>query len=719
MLKYSKWLCMDGDYKTACPVFRKKFRTKKRLVHAILRITSVGCYEAYINNKRVGNFVFAPGWTSYEHRLQVQEYDVTSLIEQNNTMDIYVGGGWHLGRISNNGRHFYSAKKPAIILELVMTFEDGTFRRIVSDERFSCALSGILFSCIYDGEYFDAREHELKWQRVQIMDYTKDNLIPQEGEEIHEFERIKPISCNILLNGYQVIDFGQNITGYVEFECDAPEGTVIELVHGEILADNGDVYTGNLRGAKQEVKYIAGGKKMKYRPHFTFQGFRYIRVKNIVLDTQSVRAVVVHSDIRRTGYFECSNDMVNRLFQNTIWSQRGNYMDVPMDCPQRDERFGWTGDSQFFATTAAYNYDVHRFFSKWLGDFLCDQYKDGGIPEVIPNVLDGRGANAAGFADTAVVVPWITYLFYNDRELLDRHFESMRRWVLHIKARGDNPDEWNTGFQYGDWLAIDAEKGAYWGATSKSLIVTAFFAYSVSIVVKAGRILGYNVSEYEELHKNVVDIFKQEFVKNGRLTSETQTAYVLVIMFELVEDINTFGDILDELIENNGGRMTTGFVGTPYLLHALTKTGHVDRAYSLLLREEFPSWLYPITKGATTIWEHLDGIDEDGKLWSDAMNSFNHYTYGSVCEWLYNTVAGIRIDEAAPGFENVILCPIADRRLEWAEARVETAYGTIESKWKFIDGKIEYEFVVPNRATLILNGETTELKKGKYKFVCN
>lgn len=716
MLENSKWICMDGKFVTACPVFRKDITAKKKIVKASMAITAVGCYEAYVNGKRVGDFVFAPGWTSYEKRIQVQKYDVTDLMSEENLLEIYVGEGWHLGRISNNHRHSYSAKKPAVILELNIEYDDGIVETVVSDESFECAISGILFSGIYDGETFDARKKDLVWEKVKTIDYRKDILVPNESVTVKEFERIKPVSIKTLDPGRTVVDFGQNLTGYVEFVCNAPEGTVVEINHGEILDKNGDVYTANLRTAKQRITYIANGEKTVYKPHFTYMGFRYVRVENMEVDENSICAVVVHSDIKRAGEFRCSNEKVNKLYKNIIWSQRGNYLDVPMDCPQRDERLGWTGDSQFFMRAAAYNFDIHQFFSKWLKDFILDQYEDGGIPEIIPDVLDGGGSSSAGFGDTAVICPWVCYLYYNDKELLARQYDCMEKWILYIKAQGDNPYLWNTGFQFGDWIALDANPGSYRGKTPTALISTAFFACSTSLLIKAGKVLGKDMSEYEELHKNIVKAFKNEFIKDGRLTTETQTGYAIAIRFGLTDDAEAFGNILNKMVVDNGNKLTTGFIGTPHLLHALNETGHTDTAYSLFLQEEYPSWLYSVNLGATTVWEHWDALKEDGTLWSSDMNSFNHYSNGSVCDFMFGVVAGINVDEEKPGFENVILSPKPDKRLEWAEASYKSEYGTVISKWKYNGDVIDYEFTVPNTATLILDGKRTELEKGIHKF---
>ncbi|MBQ4110643.1 MAG: family 78 glycoside hydrolase catalytic domain [Clostridia bacterium] len=719
MLNNSKWIGVPVDFGSVCPVFYKKFDIKKGVLEAKLQITAVGCYIAYLNEERIGNFVMAPGWTNYNKRLQVQEYDVKHLLKPENELKVEAGPGWHLSRQTVNISTYYKNAELCVIYELNIKYEDGTEETIVSDSDTLVSQSSVLFSGLYEGEVYDSRKFEKVEYPSKIIDYTHETLIKQEGETVVEKERIPPVSVHRTRGGY-ILDFGENITGYVEFAVNAPSGHIIELDHGEILDSNNELYTENLRTAWQKIQVIANGTSFKYKPKFTFQGFRYVRVINWwgELNPEDFTAVAVYSDIKRTGYFTCSNDKINKLFENVIRGQKGNFLDVPTDCPQRDERLGWTGDTQVFIKTAAYNFDVEKFFDKWLNDLASEQFEDGGVPAIIPNVFGTDSASSSAWGDAAVICPWQIYLSYGNKDILKRQYNSMCKWVDYIKNQGDNPYLWNTGHHFGDWLALDAPYGSYLGATDKALIATAFFAYSTSLVVKAGKVLGCDVSEYEKLYNLVRKEFQNNFVKGDELTSHTQTAYALAVYFELVDDIKAFGDKLNTLVKENGNKLKTGFVGTPYLLHALTKAGFYKTAYSLLLKEEFPSWLYSVNQGATTIWEHWDGIDENGKLWSPDMNSFNHYAYGCVADWMYEVVAGIRIDENNPAFNNIIFHPVPDERLDFANGSVETKNGIVKSEWKREGNNVNFRFTVPSgsTATVILGEEIHNVGSGVHTF---
>ncbi len=720
MLEKAKWIGAPVDFGTVCPVFRRTFDVIKPLRGATLTITAIGCYAAHINGSRVGNFVLAPGWTSYDKRIQVQTYDVTALLSGKNTLDIEVGEGWHLGRIGWNHGRRYSASQPAAICALELTYQDDTAETIVSDERFEAARTARLFSGLYDGELYDARQTDYAWEPVKLVEHTKRTLIPQEGEQITEQERRKPETVSRTRAGDYVLDFGQNLTGYVEFTVRAPRGSLIELYHGEILDAKGDVYTANLRTAKQRIQYIADGERRTYKPLFTFQGFRYARVVNWSgeLEPEAFTAIVVSSDLRRTGFFSCSNEKVNKLYENIIWSQRDNFLDVPTDCPQRDERLGWTGDAQIFVKTAAYNYDVRRFFDKWLSDLAADQFEDGGVPAVIPDVLGRENSSSSAWGDAAVICPWQLYLTYGDTNILRRQYDSMCKWVQYIKNQGDSPCLWNTGHHFGDWLGLDAPYGSYKGSTDPDLIATAYFAYSTSLVIKAGRVLGYDSSEYEELYAHIRKAYQDRFIKDGRLTSDTQTAHALTLCFDLADDAAGIGKRLNSLVGSNGNKLKTGFVGTPYLLHALSKAGFHETAYTLLLQEDFPSWLYSVNLGATTIWEHWDGMNEKGELWSTSMNSFNHYAYGAVGDWMYEVMAGIKIDETRPAFQNTIFQPVPDPRIAYASASVDTPNGPVSSRWERKNGEILFTFRVPKgcTATVVLEGRTHSVGEGEHTF---
>ncbi len=468
-------------------------------------------------------------------------------------------------------------------------------------------------------------------------------------------------------------------------------GSRIVLDHCEMLDKDGNFYTENYRAARSQVTYITDGNRENwYHPHFSFQGFRYIRLTEYPTNDiylGDFTAVVVHSDLRRTGYFSCSDPLVNRLYENVIWGQRGNFLDVPTDCPQRDERLGWTGDAQVFCRTAAYNFDVEKFFRKWLRDLAADQGPGGAVPDIIPALWGANGTHGAfAWADAATVCPWEIYRAYGNKEMLAEQFPSMKGWVDFLRSKGSTPEAWNNGPQYGDWLGLDAEEGSYRGATSDPLLATAFVVYAADLLIKAGLELGYDMDEYVAFKQLAADAFRKEFVgEDGMLTCDTQTAYLCALAFGLAPDPATYAAHLADKIHKNGDHIQTGFIGTAYIMDALTDNGYADVAYTLLLQKEFPSWLYCVRKGATTIWEHWDGLKPDGSMWSRDMNSFNHYAYGAVASWLYGTVAGIKPVE--PGYKKVRIAPVVDPRLDWAEGSVDTAYGQVAARWvKEADG---------------------------------
>jgi len=722
MIKQAKWIKAPVDFGEVCPVFRKTFKLPGKAASAKIFISAIGVYEAKLNGKRVGDFILAPGWTAYRHRVQYQEYDVADLLETDNTLEITVGRGW--SGVFTWYRHdaYPCYPSTAVICAIKLRFENGAEEVILSDESFEAAKSNILYSDIYDGEIYDARAYKKEWAPAAIIDYPKDILIPQQGEYVREIEEIKPVKYIKTLMNDKIIDFGQNLVGYVRLNINRPDGTVLEMRHSEVLREKGSYvfYTDNLRSALQRVTYITGGGETEYKPHFTFQGFRYIRLDKWAGDVnlEDFTAVVVHSDMKRTGYFECSNEKVNKLFENIIWGQRGNFLDVPTDCPQRDERCGWTGDAQVFVRAASYNFDVKRFFEKWLADMAAEQFDDGGIPAVVPNPIGEIYANSAAWGDAAAICPWQIYLTYGDTSILAAQFECMEKWVNYIRDEADDNLIWTDGIHFGDWLALDNGEGATEGATPKDFIATAFFAYSTGLLVKAGTILGKDMSEYERLYHNIVLAIQNEYIINGKMTIGTQTAHVLALYFDLCGEFKAgIAKDLAELVAANDSKLTTGFVGTPYLLHALSQNGYAEIAYSLLLQEGFPSWLYSVNKGATTIWEHWDGITEDGDFWRGGlMNSFNHYAYGAVADWMYGVVCGIDTDETAPGFENAILKPIPDKRLGCASASIDTRYGRLSSKWSFDGDTVIYEFEVPNRASILIGDNVYEVGKGTHRY---
>jgi alpha-L-rhamnosidase len=694
----ANWICTAEDFGEICPVFRKRFQLKKSVKSAELQITALGVYEAILNKKRVGNFILAPGWTSYQKRLQVQNYDITDfLTEGENELRVTVGKGWCLGALTNRrNRNIYS-DRIALLAHLDIQYIDGSAEEFFTGTDWESAESPVRMSELYDGEVYDARVNPINWNAVAIDPHSKEVLIPQEGEWVTPQEELTVQRMFTTPKGERVLDFGQNLTGVVSFRIHGNPGDRAILSHAEVLDREGNFYTENLRSAQCRIEYICGGKEEVYQPHFTFQGFRYVRLDEWPgePDPRDFRAIVLHSDIRRTGWFECSHPLLNQLYHNIIWGQKGNFLDIPTDCPQRDERLGWTGDAQVFVRTAAYNFQVERFFRKWLGDLKAEQLENGQVPRIIPDVLGPRTSSAWG--DAAVICPWQIYLAYGNSKVLADQFDSMKAWVDYIRAQGEREEMWDTGFQYGDWLALDHPDGpdASGGGTDKTLIATAFFANSTNLLIQAGRRLGKDMTEYEQLYARIVHAYRQAFLKNGVLICQTQAAHVLTLAFQLSENPEKIAAQLANLIRKNGDHLTTGFVGTPYLLHVLADYGYPELAYTLLLQEDYPSWLYSVKQGATTIWEHWDGIRPDGSMWSAEMNSFNHYAYGSVGDFLYGRLAGINPDPEYPGYKRILFRPIPDLRLDYAKASLETQYGMVYSGWKKTSAGIEYEFVVP------------------------
>lgn len=720
LLKQANWIVSKEDWKDVCPTFCKQFQVDGAIKSAVLLITALGVYEAELNGSRVGEFVLAPGWTDYNYSLQVQEYDVTAMLKEENCLRITVGRGWFNGRIRREEVAYiqnFQNESNALLAALKIIYQDGREHFILTDEDWSSCPSAILCSDIYDGETYDSRQENAQPSHgVKVVGINKSILAPQRGEMIREMERIKPVSLLHTPQGDTLIDFGQNLAGYVEFKVKANAGDQILLQHAEILDKDGNFYTGNLRTAKQEINFICNGEEQVYHPHFSFQGFRYVKLVQwpgeISLD--DFTAIVVYSNMKRTGDFSCSDERINKLFQNIVWGQKGNFVDVPTDCPQRDERLGWLGDAQVFVRTASYNFDVEKFFSKWLYDLKTCQYSNGSIPYIVPNVFYYHEASAA-WGDAAVICPWQIYLTYGNKKILEQQFESMRRFIEYVKQIGSSPYLWDDGEHYGDWLALDAEEGSYRGATDDFLIATAFFAYSTSLFIKAGHVLKQNMAEYEILYENIRKAYQEKYIDGGKLT--TQTSLVLTLYFKLYRNENErakMSDQLAALIHEAGDHLTTGFVGTPYLLHALSENGYSDLAYKLLLRDEYPSWLYSVKMGATTVWEHWDGMKPDGTMWSDRMNSFNHYAYGAVADWMYGVMAGIQTDETAPGFQHVIFRPVTNSEISKVSASIETRQGRVSSSWHKEGNKTVYEFVVPCSATAHIDDQTYELGKGQH-----
>jgi alpha-L-rhamnosidase len=714
----ASWIRKKDTESTVVPLFRRTFASNRPIKRAVLEVTCDGVYEALINGKRAGDFILAPGWTEYSKRLQVQSYDITDIIKEDNVLDITVGNGWF--RRTNapwTGTSNPDEFMPAMVIAVIhIEYEDGSEEIIPTDETWEVSESNITLSGIFIGEDVDMTK-ELCFEQAVITDYPKDILIPQEGPKVIEQESVYPRSSFRTPENEWVIDFGQNLTGYMFFEMDAHAGEKLSLSTAEVLDKDGNFYTGNYRSARSQVHYICREGHQSYKPKLTFFGFRYLRIDEAPkgFSADNIHAIVLHSEMTRTGWLESSDKMLNQLFSNILWSQKGNYLDIPTDCPQRDERYGWTGDGQIFCRAGTYQYDVRQFFKKWLADMRAAQHDNGWVPEVIPSLTAYKPGGAA-WSDAVTIIPWQLYETYGDVSFISDMYDAMKKWLAYIPTVSATPDLFTGCWTYGDWLALDHPEGyvpetielSKRGYSDDDLICSAFYANSVNIAIRIGKILGQDVREYEELHNRI----KNTFIKVFGDKLNTQTEKVLALHFDLAEDPRSVADALAEQIRNCGMKLQTGLLGTPYLLHELSRYGYSDIAWSLLLRKEYPGWLYSVSKGATTVWEHWDGIKPDGTFWDDDMNSYNHYAYASVADWVFGVACGIK--PATPGFAKVRIEPHPDKRLNSLSAILDTVHGRIRSYWKYTDDGIRYEIETPTETEIVINGKSRIVGRGKY-----
>jgi len=715
----AKWIApgyAEDTVMRPSPVFRKEFTTNKKIKSAIAYITAHGMYEAIINGKRMGNAYLTPGWTSYNHRLQYQMYDVTNILnEGKNAIGVTLGNGWYRGIIGFSNNINYYGKDIALLVQMDITYTDGSKQQVITDDSWKSTDKGpIRYAEIYNGETYDARNEmqgwtmpgfdDKEWSGVKILNAPMKVLIATYNEPVTTHEIIKPVKIFTTPKGEKVIDFGQNLVGWVVMKAKGNKGDTITLSHAEVLDKEGNMYYDNLRNAKAQDNYIMSGEEETYHPHFTWHGFRYCCVKgDDDLKSEDFEAVALYSDMEPTGTFSTSNALINQLQHNIQWGQRGNFLDVPTDCPQRDERLGWTGDAQAFSRTATFNFNVNDFFSKWLKDMAADQV-NGVMPFVIPNVL-GFAISSAGWADAATIIPWNMYLAYGDKRSLSQQYESMKNYVESIR-RVARDNLWNTGFHFGDWLfyrPFDDNDGRS-AVTDKYLIAQCFYAHSTQLLINAANVLGNkkDANEYTALLQKIKDAFNKEYVTpNGRLVSGTQTAYVLALNFDMLPDSmrKQAAERLVENIKSYDMHLTTGFLGTPYLCHVLTRFGYTAIAYKLLLQKTYPSWLYPVTMGATTIWERWDGEKPDSTFETPSMNSFNHYAYGAIGDWMYRKIAGLDTYEDGVGYKHIKIMPHVDTSISQTEASLKTYYGTASSGWKINDNDIMMDVIVPCNTT--------------------
>lgn len=728
------------------PYLRHRFDLPVAPVKARLYITAGGLYRASLNGTRVGHDELTPGWTDYRKRVHFQGYDVTGQLRSGpNMIGAVLADGWYSGSVGPFAPRELYGKEPCLLAELVMWWPDGTRSSVVTGDHWEGRFGPILAADLLGGQIEDSRlriggwaeprsengagedsvwedragedgvrengvgEDRVRensvWKAVTLEDGPEGLLVGQPCQPPRVVTTLTPRSVTEPLPGSYVFDLGQNMVGRARLRLRAPAGTIVRLRHAEMLNRDGTLYTENLRVAGATDTYIAAGEGDEvFEPEFTFHGFRYVEVTGLPYApaVEDLTGVVVSSAPETTGHFECSNPMVNQLQSNIRWSQLGNFLEVPTDCPQRDERLGWMGDAQVFAPTACFNADVAAFFLKWLADVSDAQPTEGEFTDVAPVCQLPPGielqAAAPGWGDAGVIVPWVVYQWYGDRRAIERMYSSAAAWVDRIHKI--NPDLlWSNGrgFDFGDWLSIEAD-------TPKDLLGTAYFAHSASIVSEMARSLDRNddAAAYEDLSERIAAAFRDAYVAtDGRIAGGTQTAYALAISFDLLTEDQTkaAGEHLAADVEARGVRLSTGFLGVAHLLPALTRTGRLDLAYDLLLSDRFPSWGYPIRHGATTMWERWDGWTEEQGFQTPAMNSFNHYCFGSVGAWMYSIIGGLRSDTSKPGWGGVIVEPRPGGGITWARCSYDSARGPVTCGWSIDGSGFNVTTTIPPGAT--------------------
>ncbi len=730
----------DTTRPQAAPMMRREFNVRHGVVAARLYLTALGVYEAALNGAIIGDHVLAPGWTSYHHRLRYQTFDVTGLLREGaNVIGATLGDGWYRGRLGfGSGRRNVYGEGLALLAQLEIVYADGTTDRIVTDEAWRAATGPILASDLYDGETYDARLErngwstpgydDGDWSGVRLLDYDLATLIAPCGPPVRRIEEVAPVAISTSPSGRTIVDFGQNLVGRVRLTVSGPAGQTITLRHAEVLEHN-ELGTRPLRHAAATDRYtLRGGGIETWEPRFTFHGFRYAEVTGWPgeLARDDLVAVVIHSDMERTGWFTCSDPLVSRLHENVVWSMRGNFLDIPTDCPQRDERLGWTGDIQVFSPAASFLYDCAGLLRSWLADLAAEQHEAGGVvPVVVPNVL-GPPFAAAAWGDAATVVPWVLYQRFGDAAILAAQFESMRGWVDAVERLAGESRLWDQGFQFGDWLDPAAPPERPGDArTSPQIIATAYFARSAELTGYAAGVLGRAAEEahYLLLAREIRDAFAREYVTPaGRIMSDATTAYALALEFALLPDAEQrrhAAERLADLVRANGYHISTGFVGTPLICDALCNAGYYRAAYRLLLQRENPSWLYPVTMGATTIWERWDSMLPDGSINPGEMTSFNHYALGAVADWLHRTVGGLA--PALPGYRRIEVRPRPGGGLTHASVRHLTPYGPVECAWTLANGTFQMTVIIPpNTSALVIlpgnDAEPIEVGSGIYRW---
>jgi alpha-L-rhamnosidase len=723
---HGEWIAADFD-KDVHPLLRKEFTLPDEIVSARAYVCGVGLYDLFVNGEKAGDEYLAPGFHAYDYWMQYQTYDITNLVKEGqNAIGVILGNGMYKGRFGFEGgfENIYGDQM-AFIGDMIVTLKDGSEVVIGTDSTWQSAPSPVTFSGLYDGEVYDANLEihgwsspgaEGDWKGVKTVQIDKEKLTARLSPPVKIMEEIKPVEIIHTPAGETVLDMGQNMTGWLRFKTNAPAGTKLYLQFGEILQED-NFYRDNLRTAKAEFTYLSDGSEREVQPYFTYFGFRYVKMTGFdEVKLEDFTGCVMYSELEETGHVETSNPLVNQLFLNAMWGQKGNFLDVPTDCPQRDERMGWTGDAQIFASTACYNMYSPAFYQKYMHDLREEQIRlDGSVPYVVPTIKPNDEENmlsmhgSAAWGDAATVIPWTLYMHYGDKELLRQQFETMKDWVDFIKRTDDESGGyrlWKVGFHFADWLALDSkDPSILTGGTDSYYIASAYYCYSAQLVAKAANVLGYHdlSAQYTALVTEIKEAIQQEyFTPNGRSAIHTQTAIIVALYMDLVPD-SYRPRLVEDLklkLRDDDMHLNTGFVGTPYFCPVLSENGANEYAYELLLNDDYPSWLYAVKMGATTIWERWNSVLPDGSISDTGMNSLNHYAYGSISEWMYRYMCGITPVEAAPGFKKFQLKPQPFGKLSYAKASYHSASGLIESGWAIhTDGALTFEFTVPFNTT--------------------
>jgi alpha-L-rhamnosidase len=687
------------------PYLRKSFLVNKPVKRAVVYASALGLYELHINGKRVGKDYFTPGWTDYTKRVYYQTYDVTDMLTPSgNAIGAILADGWYAGYIGFGKKREHYGSEPRLFVQLEIEYTDGTRQVVATDKSWKAAYGPIFEADFLMGETYDSRRemtdwcsywfNDVSWDNVAVTDKINAMIQAYPGVTVQKVLQIDAKKIAEPNKGSFVFDMGQNFAGWVRLKANGQAGTKIVLRFAEMLNPDGTIYTKNLRAARCTDTYILKGSgEETWEPQFTYHGFRYVEVTGYpgepALD--AITGVVVQSNTPRVGFFECSNPMVNQLYKNIVWGQRSNFIEVPTDCPQRDERLGWTGDAEIFIRTATYNMDVSAFFTKWLVDLEDAQSPQGAFPDVAPRKV-AMGDGTAAWGDAGVICPWTIYKVYDDKRVIDKHFESMKKWIDYLRANSKDLLRPNKG--YGDWVSIASD-------TPKDVIATAYFAYSTRLLSKMAAAIGRGneAKEYEELFGQIRNAFNKAYVsEDGRIKGDTQTCYLLGLYFDLLpaDKRRLAADHLVERIKAKNWHLSTGFVGLSYLLPTLTETGHLDVAYRLLENDTFPSWGYSIKNGATTIWERWDGWTKEKGFQDPGMNSFNHYAFGSVGRWLFNTVGGIDTD--GPGYKTIIIHP-QPGNMTSTKASYDSINGNIISDWQLKGNTFTLNVTVPANTT--------------------